>query len=174
MKKRLLIFILSFFTALFSQAQNTPVFIDTTYEDAGAMGPDEIITWSYKGYKFVSETPGIARPFPFNSIHNSKTGKIVQNSQIFNSNIEALINQKIKEKFSTENKISPECFKESFYHYVDFNNFQIRVDKENMYFLFLWHNFWPEIIEGKSYCDIFIYTEISIPIKEIDKLIKNI
>lgn len=168
------IIVLSFFNLL---AQDKPVFVSQNYIDNGAMGPDEIITWRFNGYDFLSITPGISRPFTSSQIFKSKSNINFKNSQIFKNNLIPILNKKFSEKFLLDYQEYPECYKNNFLRNVNIDSVQISLDPEKIYFTFLWHNNWEDIMQSdqnnnSTICNIvFISSTISFKIDEINPYI---
>lgn len=141
MKKLSLLVITISLLSLNTKAQEVPVFKGTTYEDNGGMGKDEIKTWNYKGYIFISNTPGIARPFTTTTIYKKNLGELseIKNNELFTNNLDTIteiVNSKLNSEFKSQKKEDPKCYKE--FSPFGINDLYISVDKNFMYFEILW------------------------------------
>lgn len=139
--KYISLFFLVFFIKTNSLAQNLPTYIGTKQVDNGAMGPDEEVTWKFKNYYFISNTPGIARPITTTVVNKVVNGKkvFINNSQIFGDNALRLlesINNKLKLDFKESQKEDPNCYKE--FYLVGYSDLDITIDKNYMYFSIIW------------------------------------
>jgi hypothetical protein len=172
MKKLYFTSILISFFSLNTIAQQVPVFIGTTYENTGAMGADQIQTWNYKGYVFITSTPGIARPVSTTCVYKKSSNGLakIKNNELFGKNVPAVIeivNSKLKSAFSPQKKEDPKCYKE--FYPVGINELSISVDNNYMYFEMTWDSSYTS--DNNSQC-FHPCTVARINLTEISSLIQ--
>lgn len=154
MKKLFLTTISISFMVINTIAQQTPVFVGRTYVDNGGMGRDEIDKWKYKGYVFITSTPGVARPITTTSVYKYSNNELtmIRNSELFgknNTKIIELVNSKLKSEFSLQKMENSNCYKE--FYPLGINELSISIDKMYMYFEIIWEDSYVSNIYSECY-----------------------
>jgi hypothetical protein len=153
-----------------ARPQEHAFFLGTTYKDSGAMGEDEIQTWKYRNFLFMTITPGVARPLPYSKIEKEVNGTKTElkNNQLFGANylkVLEIINAKLETEFNNQKKKEPLCFKE--FYPAGINDFRIFVDADSMYFNFVWDESFLTNGVDISDCPI-VYPSTTVAIALID------
>jgi hypothetical protein len=174
MKTRALISILLILIALSLRAQPVPVFEGTTYENGGAMGDDQTDTWSYKGFVFVTITPGISRPTITTKIYaqNGEERSLIRNNELFGRNVSVItemVNSKLQSEFIAQKREDPICFKE--YYPIGINELSISIDKMYMYFEMIWESAY--LSDSDSEC-MYVTTVVKFNLSEVSHLVKTL
>ena len=152
-------------------AQSHPVFKGTTFVNNGAMADDQIDTWKYKSYVFVTSTPGIARPISITRIYIQR-GTIfssIENNELFGNNISKIseiVNSKLKSEFISKQYEKPECYKK--FYPISINEINIWIDKNFIYFEKIWDTSY--LTDAGSEC-LYPSSVAKINLSEISNLI---